>query len=329
MLQLKNNTPFFADFTLFPNEKAIDALYILVKATFNIGHQWTLANEQLPATKADVYYSDSESSSIKYVSDYHCGKTASDVIMLGHACAPNGQVVSQLDVRLRVGKTSKVIRVFGERQWHDGLITSAKPFKSMPMVYENAYGGSYKANENIFSQTDNPVGLGFVGQRSKEQMNGLPLPHLEDPKHLITGLNDQPQPACFAASASHWLPRSRYAGTYDEQWEINRSPYLPFDFDKRFFNAAHPDLIYPGFLKGGELVEITNMHPQADLKFAIPHVSLSAEVHIAGDIFKPVLNLETLLLEPNDLSLSMVWHASLACDKKTMQINQIKINRLG
>ncbi len=38
--------PFAADTALLPNEKGIDTLYILVKATFNIGEQWTLADEQ-------------------------------------------------------------------------------------------------------------------------------------------------------------------------------------------------------------------------------------------------------------------------------------------
>jgi len=327
MLQLQNNTSFAADMALFPNEEAIDTLYIIVKASFDIGQQWTLSDEQRPPVVGDVYWGEPGTSSIKYASDYHIGKPYSDIIMLGDAFAPAAQEVTQLDVGLNVGQVHKTIRVFGDRHWQDGRLTSPKPFKTMAMKYEKAYGGVVSTDGQTQEvNRRNPLGRGFAGQRNTKEMNGVPLPNLEDPNNLISDPTQQPMPACFGVSAPHWLPRSDYAGTYDERWQNKRAPYLPEDFDKRFFCMAHPDLIYPGFLNGGESVEITNMHPHGSITFAIPYIKLNAEVTVAGNAVHPQFDMETLTIEPNQLTLSMVWRAAMQCDKKMLKISDISIH---
>lgn len=326
MLQLQNSTPFAADMALFPNEEAIDTLYVIVKATFNISTQLTLVDEQLPPVKADVYWTEPGKSSIKYASDFHIGKPATDIIMLGHACAPNQNDVSQLDVGLSIGSLSKTIRVFGDRHWKDGHITAPKSFKTMAMIYEKAYGGIHIINGQVAEAEErNPIGRGFAGSRKAEEMNGVPLPNLEDPAALIREHTDQPMPACFGASAPNWQPRANYAGTYDEQWQTTRAPYLPQDFDKRFLNVAHPELIYPGYLRGGEPIQITNMHPAGVLKFDVPRARLSTRVMIAGKAETPDFNLETLILEPNQLRMSLVWRAAVLCDKKALKVSDIRV----
>ena len=327
MLQLQNNTPFAASMALFPNEDAIDTLYIMVRATFTIGKQWTLADEQLPPVEADEYWGEPGKSSIKYASDYHTGKLNTDVIMLGHACVPNGEEARQLDVSLAVGELRKTVRIFGDRQWQKSRITAPQPFKTMPLIYERAYGGTHIVDGEISAvDARNPVGQGFAGSLDSGEIDGMPLPNLEDPNHLITDPNQQPAPACFAASAPHWQPRSDFAGTYDERWQTQRAPYLPADFDKRFYNMAHPDLVCSGFLSGGEPVEITHMHPRGNMTFNVPRVILNADVTMAGRSVKPPFNLETLLIEPNQLRLSMIWRAAVPCDKKALKISDVTIN---
>jgi len=327
MLQLHNNTPFAANTALLPNEEGVDTLYIVVRATFNIGKQWTLVDEQPPPTEADEYWAEPEKSSIKYASDYHTGKPNSDIIVLGHACAPDAKEVRQLDVSLTVGLVHKTIRVFGDRQWQDGRISPPQPFKTMAMIYEKAYGGTHIADGQITAMEErNPVGCGFSGQRNTEEMNGMPLPNLEDPDNLINHPKQRPVPACFAASAPHWSPRYGFAGTYDEIWQTQRAPYIPTDFDRRFFSMAHADLIYPGFLEGGEPVEITNMHPHGSLKFTVPVITLRSEVTLAGDSVRPEFSLETLLIEPDQLKLSMTWRASMLCNKTALKISAVTIN---
>jgi len=326
MLQLHNSTPFAASIAFFPDEKAIDTLYLMVRATFNIGAQWTLAEEQLPPLEGDEYWGEPGESSVKYGADYHLGKLCSDIVMLGDAYTPDGKEVRQLDVNLSVGKARKNIRIFGDREWKDRRISAAQPFTTMPLVYEKAFGGVHRIGDVVAAaETRNPVGCGFSGGRKIDEMDGEALPNLEDPADLITRFDQHPVPACFGAVASHWSPRSQYAGTYDAPWQASRTPYLPLDFDKRFFNSAHPDLIYPGFLKGGEAVAITHMHSTGTINFELPYIKLTADVSMAGRSKRPVFNLETLTIEPNQLKLGMMWRAALMCDKQALKIDDINI----
>jgi hypothetical protein len=132
------------------------------------------------------------------------------------------------------------------------------------------------------AETKNPVGRGFVGQKHTTELNGFPLPNLECPDNLIRDYRDRPAPACFAPIAPNWQPRAGFAGTYDDIWQQTRAPYLPDDYNPRFMNVAPPDLIYPGYLQGGEAVRIIGMHPAGDLGCSLPYVNLSNKVLVAG-----------------------------------------------
>jgi hypothetical protein len=326
MLQLKNSTPFAANMALFPNEQGVDTLYLMVKASFKIGSKWVLADEQIPPVEADEYWGEPNESSLKYASDYHIGKPATDIVMLGNAYAPNATPVKQLDVSLEVGKVNKTVRVFGNRVWKNGSIAAAEPFQTMPMIYEKAFGGSHITDEVNLIDEKNPVGSGYVGKRSVSEMNNIALPNLEDPAMLIQKISDQPEPACFAFSSPTWKPRVNFVGTYDKTWQTQRAPYLPEDFNRRFLNMAHRSLIYPGYLEGGEQVRITNMHSSGDMQFNLPRVNIVSEVEVSNQLANPAFTLETLLIEPNQLQLSMVWRAALQCDKQTLKIKDISIS---
>uniref|UniRef100_UPI000CA84028 DUF2169 domain-containing protein n=1 Tax=Psychromonas sp. Urea-02u-13 TaxID=2058326 RepID=UPI000CA84028 len=114
-------------------------------------------------------------------------------------------------------------------------------------------------------------------------------------------------------------------GTYDEQWQTTRAPYLPQDFDKLFLNAAHPDLIYPGYLQGGESILIKNMHPSGDIKLAVPQVKILCNAVVNNKSVALKMNIETLTLQPNEQLLSMVWLAPFECDKTLLKIKEIEV----
>jgi len=333
MLQLKNRTPFDAKFSLFPNEQGIDTLYLMIKASFKIGHDWILTDKQISPFIKDEYWGELNDSSIKYGSDYHIGKSATDIIVMGNAYVPDNKLARQLDVNVSVGEATKTIRVFGDRVWKNGHISPPEPFQQMELVYERAFGGKHERDkkdsngdgEGLLVEPRNPIGRGFAGKRSLSEMNGIALPNLEDPNDLIKTHKDAPEPACFAFISPSWQNRQQYAGTYDEAWQTGRSPYLPDDFDKRFFNAAHRQLIYPSFLKGGEGVNITHMHPDGDLTFNLPQFQPIAEVDISDKLLRLMFQIETVLIQPNQMELSLVWRASLPCDKNGLKIKDINI----
>lgn len=326
MLQVNNTTPFAAEIATFPNEQGIDSIYAIVKASFIMGPQWSLADEQTPPQMGDDYWGEPGLSSIRNLSDFHIGKNNTDIIMQGNACAPNHQAVTQLDVHLGVGQVQKTVRVFGDRIWQNGRPSAPVPFQSMPLVYERAFGGKHQVDENnLLVEERNTVGCGFAGQRKAQEMEGQALPNLEDPMQLIQSIKDKPRPAGFAPCCGDWLPRRQWAGTYDEQWLTNRAPYLPQDFDKRFLNAAHPDLIYPGYLQGGEPILIKNMHPAGDIHLTVPLVKIMCSALVGSNKVPLSLNIETLTLEPNKQMLSMVWLAALECDKSLLKVKEIEV----
>ena len=327
MLQLKNNSPFAATMALFPNEQGVDTLYIIVKASFKIGKQWTLLDKQLEPVAGDVYWTEPVKSSIKSASDLHLGKQSTDIIFTGHACAPEGKQAKQMDVHVAAGSVSKTIRVFGERVWDNGQISTPDAFQTMPLIYEKAFGGVHEVNGSVLSaELRNPVGVGYAGKRKAQELNNTALPNLENPAQLIQNITDTPDPSCFSFVSPSWQPRVNYAGTYDDAWQTTRAPYLPDDFDKRFFNMAHPDLIYPGYMQGGEPVAISGMHPNGKLQFNIPHIKVAANVKIKNRIETPGFNLETLIVEANQLQLSMVMRAAVRCDKAALKISDVTIN---
>ncbi len=331
MLQLKNNSPFAPSISLFPNEQGIDTLYVVVKATFTLGDQLSISAEQVPPVLADEYWQNPDDSSLKYASDMHLTKPSTDVVLIGQAWAPQEQQVSQLNVRLAVAERQKTIRVFGNRAWRDGKPTVPTPFQCMPLVYEYAYGGTHVIDtekQTMLAEARNPIGRGFVGKRKTQELEGMPLPNLEDPKSLIRKPGDEADPACFAFVSSAWLPRWPYAGTYDETWQKNRAPYLPDDFDLRFFNAAAPEFVFDRYLQGGESVELDNLSRHGPIRFQLPTCQLEAKVRIAARTETPPLNLETVLIEPEEDRLSMVWRAALPCDKQTLKVEQVDINLL-
>lgn len=327
MLQLKNNTPFTAGFAFFPDAQGIDTLYVMVKATFLIGSQWTLAEEQIPLYQGDEYWGEPGASSLKNPGEYHIGKPATDILMYGLACSSNNRPVRHMDVGLEVGGLQKIVRIFGDRYWRNQKISQPDPFVNMPLVYERAFGGLGQSSEQEHElPLHNPVGKGFVADRAISEIEGLPLPNLESPAALIRHWQDTPAPVSFGPIAPNWYPRAGLGGTYDEQWQNERAPYLPEDFNPEFLNVAPPDQIYSGFLKGGENVRIIGMHPDGDFQFNLPYVNLSGKAIVKGESLSASFYVETLSLYPNQRQIALTWRAAIPCDKRMLNIEQITVS---
>ena len=88
---------------------------------------------------------------------------------------------------------------------------------------------------------------------------------------------------------------------------------------------AHKNLIYSGYISGGESVQISNMHSSGNLQFNLPYVNLVSSIHMDKKEYNPEFNIETLILDPNKMQLSLVWKASMICDKKILKVRDINI----
>ncbi len=334
MLQTLNNTPFAADIAVFQDKDGQDTAVAVVKATFDINPDAvTVAENQAPIVKADQYYGDPALSSLKYASEVTLPKPFTDIVMNGHAY---GRGRTRCLVSLKVGRYRKTVLVIGDRIYKSLLSlsdkSSPKPFQKLPLIYENAYGGSDVGKSNPDKRQNfpgNPVGKGFFMVGGTKKQSGSQVCNLESPHKSLTGFWKNPRVEGFGYIAPHWKPRSDYQGTFDRKWEQERAPYRPADFNPRFFNAAHPDLITREYLRGGEPVHIENASPEGVLSFNLPLLKPSVIFNLGGQKTTLSPNLDTLILEPDESRFMMIYRAALPCHKKSMELLYARIDLIN
>jgi hypothetical protein len=279
MWRIDNRTPFAAERGWVRDREGAEVWLVAVKCTFDIRPDGTtaVAAKQPPVLRVPEFHGEPGQSSIKYESDLVQTKTTTDIILVGHAYAPGGRPVTELDVGFRVGPVRKVLRVTGDRTWQPMGISTPQPFVKMPLVYERAFGGVDVKSSRPDRDWDwrNPVGTGFAVAR--DNLTGRALPNVEYPSEAVSAWNDRPRPAGFGVVAGNWQPRVRLAGTYGDEWMKTRQPLLPQDFDDRFHQCAPPDQQPPAFLRGGEPVVTHGLTPDRDLRFFLPKVYLGFE----------------------------------------------------
>jgi len=327
MLQVKNSSPFAPAIAVLPDQEGIDTVYVVVKGTFTILPAVAIAEVQVPTVVADEYWGEPGASSIKYASEMHIGKPATDVVLVGKAWTPNGKAAFEVGVMVSVAGRKQIAQVHGDRVWKGRSLSHPEPFLSMPLVYERAFGGSYRTTPDgpLMGEERNPVGRGYLGKRSPDALAGQKAPNIEHLSIKLDRLGDTPPPVGFGFVAPSWLPRRQYAGTYDKAWQKSRAPYLPADFNPAFLNCAPPELVMPGFLKGGETVKVAGASRQGGLHFELPRQHPSVCITVDGALERPPLNLETVLIEPEDNRFCLTWRASLRCDKKVLKVQEIAL----
>ena len=246
MWQVDNRTPFAADRSWVRDRDGAEVWLVAVRCTFRINSDGTTtpAEEQDPVVLAPKYFGDPGASSLRYDTDFVLAKPTTDVILHGSAHGPGGKPAESVDVTLRIGDVCKSLRAIGDRPYHQtgiGLTPgTVQPFVNMPLRYERAYGGgeAVPANKDRprFDER-NPVGVGFIPAA------GQSAPNVEQAGTVVGR-----RPAGFGPIASHWQPRARHAGTYDDTWKKERFPLYPRDLDDRFFQCS-PEDQRPGGLR--------------------------------------------------------------------------------
>jgi hypothetical protein len=335
---IENLTPFAFEAAIAADEDG-RLLYVpIVKATYEVrsGSPLLMAERQLPVNLDGELWGEPGKSSYKYEPECAFTKPATDVVLIGHAYARRPGD-TEVQVRLRAGPLEKTVRVIGDRYWVKtfGMVSmsSPEPFEKLPLIYERAFGGWDRSHPDPKKQAfepRNPVGTGF---RSKHGKPGevVRLPNLEDPRNPLRDYHDTPPPACFGFTSPDWQPRASFAGTYDEAWMKDRMPLLPTDFDRRFFNAASPGLIAPGYLKGDEPIWIENASPRGTLSFNLPGVSPpQCRVQLVGRRDVQVqTNLDTVIINTDEDLLLLIWRGHLAVRNGPHDVVSIQIQAEG
>ena len=334
MLQLINNTPFNSQLIITSNLKGEDVALLSIKATFTILPKVTLAKAQVPIILTDEFLAAPEASSLLHACECLLMKPTQDLILNGTAWSPTGKPLSQFTCGMRINNFEKNISIFGDRYWHQGNISTAEPILSMPLIYENAYGGCHHFSPQLLLNEKSavfcakiPSGKVCGGKRNKKERENLLLPNLENPASLISSIKDKVSPWSLGFIAAHWSPRKEFCGTYDNHWLTQRSPFLPLDFDRRFFCTGSSGFnLPPGAITDKAQVTLTNLAEQNDIQFNLPECKLDVQITFNGKRSTADTFLETLLIEPDKNQFCLLWKSEINCYKKPLQLNEVSIS---
>jgi len=322
-------------------------LGVLVKRSYDIvpGKRCVRAERDQKLIPGDVHYGDPMNSSVKFEADFVPFKLATDVVLNGTAYAPQGKPTETLSVSLAVDTFRKEFRVIGDRVCHyrdqrDPLFTDPKPFISMELRYERAYGGVdvYSDPQVPCAYIRNHLGRGFAISNSKKAIDNLPLPNIEDSQDLLTPARlvvrhfmyweRQPIPQGFGWFSKYWQPRASLAGVMPAdraveqelrkayamivppaQRQLYEQTQLP-DMDFRFFNGASQGLALP-FLAGDEQIYTTTLTPEGDLSFQLPGECPRIGLDIGMGVQEALVVLHTVMIRMEDRQVDLVWRAAV------------------
>jgi hypothetical protein len=214
------------------------ALTVVCKATFDLTPgEMRLSQGQDPLIEQDRRWEEEPARSLHSPTDLVPFKARADVMLVGHAYAPNGKSVRSLLARLVVGGVDKSIAVLGDRA---AAGREPSPFTIMALRYERAAGGLGQAN---------PAGIASTEAR---------LPNLEPAIRAGTRSGDEGTLlAGFGPIAPDWPQRRGRLQGGAATW----SPNDPLDeSDPLFFNSAPADQQL-ATLRDDQPLLLENLHP--------------------------------------------------------------------
>jgi len=332
-MELINGTRMEAGYTLGLEPSGRESLVVVAKGTFNIpenGESITLASEQVPLTVADVFDGDPAVSAPVREIDFAPTKRRCDVLVAGSAYAPGGRPTARVTVGLRVGEMAKSFVVVGDRQWRSG-ISGVRPgapetFTVMPISYDRAFGGIDDKHDDPAHHVTfrrNPVGRGF--HTNLRDIDGSPMPNSEELSRAVEQPNGSYAPMGLGPVGRNWEPRWQYAGTYDQQWLDEHFPFLPPDFDDRYFQASPEDqqIAVP---RGETEVILQNLTPDGMRRFRMP--AFDAPVHFFprhGDREEGAMLLDTIVVESDLMRLTLTWRATRELRRDIFEMSTVLV----
>jgi hypothetical protein len=340
-MKLVNATKMPAAYTLGMTPDGRESLVAVVKGTFTIPAQPddkpVLAEEQVPLVTADQFTGEPGFSATLYETDFAPRKLRCDVLLNGSAYAPGGKPAERVQVTMQVGTLSKTFNVVGNRKYKAGAlyiaVSDPEPFTVLPISYDNAFGGVDRTDENPAKHRVYPLnfaGVGFHADTSSKLLNDKPLPNTEEIGRAVSKPGGNYTPMAFGAVGRAWQPRPKWAGTYDQKWLDENFPFLPRDFDDRYFQSAPQDqqMDYP---QGGEEVVLTNLTPRGRATFRLPRRLDLPIVFFRrdGSIQHTAAIVDTLIFEPDQKRFLIVWRSSLPLKRNIFEVPQIVTGRMS
>lgn len=345
-----------------PNEGSV--LAVLAKRTYIIDQRGRCipADVQLPLQQ-QVVFGDEGQDLVAADTDLVHFKPLTDVVVLGQVHVQQPQ--AEIGIAVQIGGVSKLVKVLGARRaaFNAGgrvVFSRPEPFTSVPLSFALAYGGrdshaeaKYGIPAAEFAQflppgfdvtrlspyryPRNPCGRGYLIEATKDAIEAVDLPQLEDPEDRLTPeriaaghplrWTDMPVSQSLGWLGHSWFPRSSFFGVLPEHepptrqlFEI-RKGWIPADslvsgpvqarFSMRAANGASLGLQVP-YLRGDEDCALYNLSPSEEvMKFKLPGECPGLWTDgRKGKLneTKPVIH--SLIIEPDHRRLSIVWRGN-------------------
>ncbi len=336
-MELINSTRMTAGYAMGIEPSGRELLVIVIKGTFMLppsGEQARLLDEQLPLVMADTFTGEPGLTAPVYEVDFAPRKGFCDVLLLGRAHAPGGRPVTQMQVGMRVGTMTKTCQVVGDRVWQAGVsgvgASAPRSFTDVPVTYDVAFGGTDRRSENEADHDayrPNPVGRGWSKHLKGSLIDGMPLPNTEEPGKAVTTPNGKYTPMAFGPIGRGWPQRARYAGTYDQRWLDESCPFLPPDFDERYYQAAPADQ-QVALPTGPMEVALSGFTQDGLRQFVLPHFEAPVCVFPKrGQAENYAATMDTVVFEPDQERFTMTWRACHPLRKSMHEIAQVLVGR--
>ncbi|WP_349959876.1 DUF2169 domain-containing protein [Rhizobium sp. ZPR3] len=338
-MELINRTPLRAfAFRQFDRNGDLDCV-VAVRGTFlhRQGRPVALAASQEDFQWTDSYAGDPHEGIMLRQTDLTPEKPGTDITFLGKAYAPGGRDAPSWTCSLRVGVKEKALRVYGRRHWRpvfrDGWagfsadrpkhvlqhwkLDEPIPTTQVAIDWHHAYGGMVpgtgNAEQGIPSDVEpaNPLGCGIVDPYCSDEAMIVEAPSVTAIDEASLDWRTPYRPEGFGPIPPWWRPRQQYTGTYDDDWLASRHPLLPSDFDPRFWQCAHPDLIAQPWLKGDEDYALNNLHPNLPEAYGrLPAVTLGVRCQQEGEDKWFLFNLDGVQFDWRDSeTIFLTWRA--------------------
>lgn len=332
MQVVSNTTGFPAGLTVATDVEARDHCVVVVKGTFDVERSGTLlpASTQLELVRADEHSGDPECSAVVRESEFALEKPFVDVVVDGYAINPAGVPVRELVVALDIEGRRKVAVVTGERRWVRsvaGFVASTpQPFTRIPLTFERAFGGIDDSDPGAtVAELRNLVGVGFQPNRKAADIEGRSLPNIERPDDRVTAPRSRTAPIGFGCVARNALPRRKFVGTYDDAWRENMAPFLPADFDSRYFQCAPLDQQLPS-IRGGERIRCVNMSSDSVVEYVLPNRAIPVAFRFADQkAVRRRAQIDTVILRPHERQMCLVWRTRVPLTKKIHQLHAVEV----
>ncbi|XXX71829.1 DUF2169 domain-containing protein [Sorangium sp. So ce134] len=236
-------------------------------------------------------------------------KRWSEVLVVGHAHAPEGSAVTSLIARLAVGDIDKAIEVRGDACFtRDGSLGEPAPFTRMPLRWERAAGGP---------STSNPVGVPTGNGALADRWGRARAPNLLTAASSTAIRQGHLWPAGFGPLRPEWPDRAQRLRRHAAGWDHARwaEQPLPEGIDTGYFNAAPLDQV-TNELTGTEPIVLEHLHPRFPrLATRLRAPAPSAIAVTNGVELRVPLRCDTLVIDADHGVAVLVWRGQLMRDR--------------